>query len=110
MAIMMAPRKALPNPFTSKPGTRAAASMIINALITKANKPKLKTDNGAVKNQRAGRRNALITPSTVAAITKAKMFFAFIPGTINVAKPMPKAVANQAINRAVTVLPVDEFD
>ena len=110
IAIMMAPRKALPKLFTSKPGTRAAASMIINALTTSANIPKVNTDSGAVINHNAGRKNAFINPSAAAANRKDKKFCAFMPGIINVAKPRPIAVTNQAINRAVTVLPVDEFD
>ncbi len=103
IAIMMAPRKALPKLLTSKPGTRAAASIIISALITSANKPNVNTDNGAVKNHSAGRINAFIRPSTVAAKRKAKKFFALIPETNNVAKPRPIAVANQAINNASMV-------
>ena len=105
-AIIMAPSKALPKPLTSKLGTRVAASIIISALITKANKPKVNADSGAVKNHNAGRRDALIRPNTVAAIRKAKMFFDFMPGTINVAIPSPMAVADQAINRAVIILPI----
>ena len=103
IAIMMAPRKALPKPLTSKLGTRAAASIIISAFITSANRPNVNTDNGAVKNHSAGRINAFIRPSTVAAIIKAKRFFVLIPETNNVAKPRPIAVANQAINNASTV-------
>ena len=104
-AIMIAPRNALPKPFTSKPGTSAAASIIINALITRANKPNVNTDNGAVKNQSAGRINALIKPSTVAAIRKARKLFAFIPGIINVAKAKPTAVANHVMSKAI-ILPI----
>ena len=99
----MAPSKALPKPLTSKAGTSAAASIIISALITSANKPNVNTDNGAVKNHSAGRINALIRPSTVAAIRKAKRFFALIPETSNVANPRPIVVVNQIINNAVTV-------
>ena len=101
IAIIIAPRKALPKPFTSKPGTKAAASIIISALMTSANKPKVNTDNGAVKNQSAGRINAFIRPSTVAAIRKVKKFFAFMPEIISVAKPRPIAVASHAINKTV---------
>ena len=103
MAIIMAARKALPKPLTSKLGTRAAASIIINALITNANKPKLNTDSGAVKNHSIGRKKAFISPRTVAAIRKAKKFFAFIPEMINVEMPSPMAVANQVIIRAVVI-------
>lgn len=101
---MIAPRNALAKPFTSKLGTSAAASIIINALITRANKPNVNTDNGAVKNQSAGRINALIKPSTAAVIRKARKLFAFIPGISNVAKAKPTAVANHVISKAV-ILP-----
>lgn len=100
---MTAPRNALPKLLTSKPGTSAAASMIINALITNANKPKVRTDNGAVKNHSAGRIKAFIKPRTAAAIRKAKKLFALIPETISVAIPRPMAVANQVISKAVMV-------
>ena len=100
---MIAPRNALPNPFTSKPGTNAAASIIINALMTSANKPKVKTDNGAVKNHSAGLMEAFINPSTVAATIKARKFFDLMPETISVAMPRPKAVASQAINKAIII-------
>lgn len=76
IAMIIAPRKALPKPLTTKFGTSVAASIIISALITKANKPKVTTDNGAVRNHNNGRKNALISPSTVAAIRKAIKFLA----------------------------------
>ena len=104
MAIMSAPKKALPKPFTSKPGTSAAASIIIKALMTRANSPKLNTDNGAVKNHSTGRINAFIKPKTAVAITKAVKFFIFIPGTINIVKPSPMAVANQTMNKVIITL------
>ncbi len=75
-------------------------SIIINALITNANRPIVNIDSGAVKNHNAGRMNAFIMPRTVAASRKAKKFLALIPGTINVAKPRPTAVANQAMSMA----------
>jgi len=101
IAIIIAPRKALPKLLTSKLGTIEAASMIINALITRANKPNVSTDSGAVKNHSAGRMNAFIMPRTVAAIRKAKKFLALIPETINVAKPSPITVASQAMSMAL---------
>lgn len=110
IAMMTAPRNALPKPLTSKLGTRAAASIIINAFITSANIPKVKTDNGAVNNHNTGRINTFINPNAVAASRKDMKFFAFMPEIINVAKPRPMTVATQVINRAVTVLPVNEFD
>ena len=103
IAIIIAPRKALPKLLTSKPGTSAAASIIIKALITNANKPNVTTVKGAVKNHNAGRIKALINPSTVAAIKNDKTLLAFMPDIIKVAKPSPIAVANQAISRAVIV-------
>ena len=103
IAIIIAPRKALPKLLTSKFGTSAAASIIINALITNANIPKVTTDNGAVKNQSAGRIKVFIRPRTAAAIKKAKKFFAFIPETSNVAKPRPMAVANQVISSSIII-------
>lgn len=103
IAMMMAPSNALPKLLTVKLGTSEAASMIINAFITKANKPNVNTDNGAVKNHSNGRMEAFIIPSTVAAIRNDKKLFDLIPGTISVAKPRPMAVANQVINKAVIV-------
>ena len=102
-AMMIAAKKALPKPLTLKLGTSAAVSIIINALMTRANKPKVTTDKGAVKNHRAGRRKALIIPRTVVAITKAMKLLALTPGTIKVAAPRPMAVANQAISKAVII-------
>ena len=99
----MAPRNALPKLLTSKFGTSAAASIIINAFITRANKPKVTTDNGAVKNQSAGRMNVFIRPSTAAAIKKANKFFVLIPETSNVAKPRPMAVANHVMSNSIIV-------
>lgn len=95
MAIMIAPRKALPKFLTSKFGTRAAASIIMNAFITNANIPKVRTDKGAVKNQRAGLIKVFIKPNTAAAIKKDNKLFALIPEINKVAKPRPIAVANQ---------------
>ena len=101
MAISIAPSKALEKFFTSKLGTNEAASIIMSALITSANRPKVNIDKGAVKNHKAGRRKALIRPSTVAAIKNEIKFFDFIPGTISVAQARPTAVASQVINKAV---------
>lgn len=100
IAIIIAPKKALPKPFTSKPGTNAAASIIISALMTRANKPKVNTDNGAVKNQSSGRIDVFIRPSMAAAIRNVKIFLALMPGISSVAKPRPATVANQAISKA----------
>ncbi len=103
MAIITAPQKALAKFLTSKLGTSAAASIIINALITNANIPKVTTDSGAVKNQSAGRMKVLIKPSTMVAIKKAGKFLVFMPETIKEAKPRPIAVANQMISSSIIV-------
>lgn len=102
-AIIKAPRNALAKPLTSKPGTSAAVSMIIKALMTNANRPKVKTDSGAVKNQSTGRMKAFIRPSTTAASRNAMLLSAFMPGMKSVAKPRPMAVASHVISKAVIV-------
>ena len=102
-AIIKAPRNALPKPLTSKPGTSADVSMIIKALMTNANRPKVKTDSGAVNNQSKGRIKAFIKPSTMAASRKAIVLSAFIPEMKSVAKPRPMAVASHVISKAVIV-------
>jgi len=102
--MITAPRNALPKLLTVKLGTSEAASMIINAFITRANRPKVNTDKGAVKNHSTGRMNAFIIPSTVAAIRNDTRLSAFMPGKISVAKPRPMTVANQVINKAVIIL------
>ena len=102
---MIAPRKALPKLLTSKLGTSAAASIIIKAFITNANKPNDRIDSGAVKNHKAGLIKRFISPSTMAAKIKARKFFALMPETNNVAMPRPTAVANTVINKAIIVIP-----
>ena len=102
IAMISAPKNALPNPLTVKFGTSAAASIIIKALITSANKPKVTTESGAVKNHSAGRRNTFISPSVAAAIKKARKFLALMPGIIKMAKPSPMAVASQVTKIVVS--------
>ena len=55
------------NPSTLKPGTRFAARIITNALITKVNKPKVRMLIGSVRIRRMGLRTAFIIPKTTAA-------------------------------------------
>jgi len=99
----------LPKPLTSKPGTSAAVSIIINALMTSTNRPKVNTDNGAVNNHSTGRTDALIRASTVAAIIKAIQLLAFIPGVIKIAMPSPVRVAAQTNSRVIIIMPEHDY-
>jgi len=63
-----APRNALEKLEMVKPETSFAVKASITPLITKVNKPKVKSCKGKVKNEKIGRTRVLTSPQTSAAI------------------------------------------
>jgi len=99
IAIINAARSASEKRSISKPGTIAAVTFIIKALINNAKIPKVITVSGSVNIHRSGRINAFIIPSTNAAIIRSPVDLALIPGTRKITSQSPIAVINQMSNK-----------
>ncbi len=70
------------NESTLNPGTKFAARIITNALITNVNNPKVRIVIGSVRIRRTGFMNALIIPKTTAATKAATKLVTCTPGKI----------------------------
>jgi hypothetical protein len=71
---MMLKSKAHQKPSTTNPGTILPMSMMIKALITNRNRPRVTMVTGIVRNIRTGRRNVLIMARAMATMTAVAKF------------------------------------
>lgn len=70
------------NPSTEKPLTIAEVSSKSSALMTKMNRPSVRTLIGKVKIMSAGFNVALIIASTIATMSAEKKLVTIMPGTV----------------------------
>ena len=78
-AIKIPTKKAVQNPESLKPLTSLATSIIMNALRTNANRPRVSNVSGNVRMSKIGRRTALTNPSMSAEISKEDLSVNFMP-------------------------------
>ena len=72
-------KNAVQNPDTLKPGTSAATSNSISALMTSRKNPNVSSVSGSVNTMKTGRMTALANPSSSADIHKAPLLLNSIP-------------------------------
>ena len=83
IASTMANPNAGRDPSTWNPGTMALTSNTINALITRENKPSVRTVIGSATMLIIGLINALITPNTIPAISESPYPVTSTPGRMD---------------------------
>ncbi len=91
-------------PSTSNPGTSAAVNMMIRALITSRNMPKVRMVRGMVRMIKMGFRNVLSSDNTTATSAAVRKPSTATPGRINVVISTASAETNKRIN--IFILPI----
>ena len=89
------PKIAVPNPSTSNPGEKLAASMRRRAFNTNVNNPSVTIFIGSVKNSKIGFTKAFISPIITTAIKAEVKSDNLIPGSIKLTKYSDNALVNQ---------------
>jgi len=95
------PSSAAINPSTRNPGTTAAASISINALITNETNPSVSTRKGHAKNLITAPKVALMNPMAAAAISADTKPETETPGTKYVTTNRARALNNHRNKRFV---------
>ena len=95
------PRSAAKNPSTRNPGTTAAASISINALITNETNPSVRTRKGHAKNLITAPKVAFMNPIAAAAISADTKPETETPGTKYVTTNSATALNNHRNSRFV---------
>ena len=99
MLKTMAPRKAGRNPLIANPGTIAAASFSMRALITNQNSPTVRIVKGKVTTFRINPMVALTIPTTTDARSADQKLSISKPGTIRVTRTSASVLRSQFSNQ-----------
>jgi len=100
---------AVQKPATVTPGTMAAASMIRNVLITRANNPRVMIESGKVRATSTGLMKVLIAPSTTARTRADTTPSTPMPGTRYAEIPMAMAEMIQCINVFISLYILTDY-
>ena len=103
MLNTIAPKKADQNPAMKNPGTRAAASCSIKALITSQKIPSVRTVRGRVNSLITSPRVALTRPMTMGAINAVPNPCSWMPGKRKATIIKLAVLMNQWISRSNTM-------
>jgi len=95
--------KALEKLCMVNPGTSLAVKASIAPLMTKVNRPKVKSCRGKVKNEKIGRTRVLTRPQTSAAQIAVEKLAKWRPGIKRVIRIRPNALIDKRINKPIII-------